>query len=70
MANTEDDEYLPHIEDLVQITAEYVIDHAEKTSKTVKLTNLLCTLGSDIYGKVRYGTGRKIITGKVDFYAA
>ena len=47
---TEDDEYPYHIQIVEQYTVECATDHPETTSKgvKVKLTNLLCPLGSDI----------------------
>ena len=47
---TEDEEYPYHIQDIVQYTAEYATDNPAATSKAVKvkLTSLLCTIGSDI----------------------
>ena len=47
---TEDNEYSYHIKDTVKYTAEYASDHPESASKVVKvkLSSLLCTIGSDI----------------------
>ena len=53
LPKTEDDEYPIHIGDIVQMTSEYTNDHPEKSTNLqkavkVKLTSLLCTIGSDI----------------------